>query len=68
MAMSAQGMTDKIVLALGTKAGTISDVDRSFLVGVCAGIISEIVTNSELVPVSTDSGSAGAGIITGKVK
>jgi hypothetical protein len=32
------------------------------------GIIEEIVANSELVPVSTDSGAAGAGIITGKVK
>ena len=31
-------------------------------------IIDDIVANSELVPITTDTGSAGAGIITGKVK
>lgn len=30
-------------------------------------VVDEIQANSELVPISTDSGQAGAGIITGKV-
>jgi hypothetical protein len=41
---------------------------QSLYVAMCQGIIEEIVANSELVPVTTDSGPAGAGIITGKVK
>jgi hypothetical protein len=31
-------------------------------------IVDYITQNAELVPVSTDSGTAGSGIITGKVK
>lgn len=32
------------------------------------GFWNEVIANSELVPVTTDTGSAGTGIITGKVK
>ena len=38
------------------------------LLALCQGIIDEIRANSELVPITTDTGSAGAGIITGKVQ
>jgi hypothetical protein len=38
------------------------------LVADSQAILDEVVANSELVPVTQDSGAAGAGIITGKVK
>ena len=47
------------------------DYNDRFVRAVAKGIakvVPHIVTNSELVPVSTDSGTAGSGIITGKVK
>lgn len=48
-------------------AAAIADADAQLL-ALCTGIINHIVASSELVPISTDSGPAGAGIITGKVK
>jgi hypothetical protein len=48
-------------------AAAITDADAQLL-ALCTGIINHIVASSELVPLSTDSGSAGAGIITGKIK
>jgi len=41
---------------------------QALLVADSNAIVAHIVANSELVPVTTDTGSAGAGIITGKVK
>lgn len=41
---------------------------EALLVADSMAIVAHIVVNSELVPVTKDSGSAGAGIITGKVK
>jgi hypothetical protein len=35
---------------------------------VADGVVDEITANAELVPLTTDSGPAGAGIITGGVK
>lgn len=35
---------------------------------IANAVVDEIAANSELVPVTTDTGTAGAGIITGKVK
>lgn len=50
----------------GTAAGAIAYRD-ALIEALCDGIIQEIQTNSELVPIASDSGPAGAGIITGRV-
>lgn len=75
MAMTAAGMRDKIKAAVAAVASVQSSDVASVLayrdvvlLAMCQGIIEEVVANSELVPVTTDSGPAGAGIITGKVK
>lgn len=73
MAMSAAGMLAKIkaarvVLAQTSDAGVAAANSDTVMLALCQGIIDEIVANAELVPVSKDSGEAGAGIITGKVK
>lgn len=60
MAMTVDSMMNKI------KTAPQGDAD-AFLRALCQGIIDEIQANAELVPVSTDQGTAGAGIITGKV-
>lgn len=73
MAMTAASMLAKIKAARVSPAQTsdtptaLSNADAVML-AFCQGIIDEITENSELVPVSKDSGPAGAGIITGKVK
>ena len=72
MAMSASGMAAKIKAARAAAVQTSDAVaaaaySDAMLLALCQGIISEITANAELVPVSTDSGPAGAGIITGKV-
>lgn len=41
---------------------------QALLVADSNAIITHIVNNSELVPITTDSGTAGQGIITGSVK
>jgi len=60
MAMTVDGMMSKI------KSAPSGDAD-AFLRALCQGIIDEIKANAELVPVVTDSGPAGSGIIQGKV-
>jgi hypothetical protein len=75
MALSASSMAGRIQAAVDAIAGQ-QTTDAAGMAGyrmnlytaMSQGIIEEIVANSELVPVSTDSGAAGAGIITGKVK
>jgi len=67
MAMTAQGMADKMIAALPIQPEVNKDIFDAFLLALSTGIINEIQANSVLVPISTDSGSAGAGIITGKV-
>lgn len=75
MALTASSMASKIqahVDAIGEQqtedAAGIAAYRTNLYTAMCQGIIDEIVANSELVPVSKDSGTAGAGIITGKVK
>ena len=74
MAMTPAGMVAKIKAArvsLPTSDGSVGQAVAqadAMLLALCTGILNEITANSELVPVSTDSGTAGAGIITGKVK
>lgn len=50
----------------GTAAGAQTYRD-ALIEALCGGIVQEIQTNSTLIPITTDSGPAGAGIITGKV-
>lgn len=73
MGMTAQSMLDKIKAAAPAPTQTSDPAAAAqhadaVLLALCQGIIDEIVANSELVPASTDSGSAGAGIIAGSVK
>lgn len=67
--MTPSGMQQKVEAAL-TAAGYTPgyDIPNGVILALCTGIINEITANSELVPVTTDSGPAGSGIITGKVK
>lgn len=73
MAMTAASMLEKIKSARATPPQT-ADADTAVtnadavMLAFCQGIIDEIVSNSELVPKTKDSGAAGAGIITGSVK
>lgn len=74
MAMTAAGMVAKIKAARaslpasdGSAAQAAAQAD-AMLLALCQGILDEVTANSELVPVTSDSGPAGAGIITGKVK
>lgn len=70
MAMSQEGLEMKMVAELEAKDFNLvnSGWMQDFLHAISKAIIDEIVANSELVPVTTDSGIAGSGIITGKVK
>jgi hypothetical protein len=75
MAMTAASMVNKIKTAIATVAPSqgsnvaAAQTHRdAVLLAMCQGIIDEVVANSELVPITQDSGAAGAGIITGKVK
>lgn len=74
MAMTAAGMVAKIKAARASlplsdgSAGQAAAQADAMLLALCTGIINEVVASSELVPVTQDSGPAGAGIITGKVK
>jgi len=75
MAMTAAGMWEKRKAAMAAVAAVQSSDPADIAayrdaVGIadCQAIIDEVVANSELVPISTDSGAAGSGIITGKVK
>jgi hypothetical protein len=75
MAMTAAGMRDKVKAAIAAvppvqsaDPAAVATYRDAILLAMCQGIIDEVVANSELVPVTTDSGAAGAGIITGKVK
>lgn len=75
MAMTAASMAGHIkarIAAVAASQGSDAAVARAYrdavMDAMCQGIIDEILANSELVAVTQDSGAAGAGIITGKVK
>lgn len=75
MAMTAAGMWEKRKAAIAA-VPAVQSSDPSAIaayrdaIGIadCQAILDEITANSELVPVTQDSGPAGAGIITGSVK
>jgi len=69
MALSAASMASKIKAAVDAVAkeqnlGGATARRDAVTLALCQGIIDEIVANSQLVPVSTDSDGA---IVTGKV-
>jgi len=75
MALSAESMAARVKAAIdaipaqqNSDGAGMDDYRTQLFTAMCQGIIEEIVANSELVPVTTDSGPAGAGIITGKVR
>ena len=73
MAMTAQGMVAaiKAAQAIPASSGSAADAQAqrdAMLLAMCTGIINHIAAAAELVPVTTDQGAAGSGIITGKVK
>ena len=75
MAMTAAGMATKVKAAIdAVEAVQTSDPTAltayrmAIYTAMCQGIIEEIVANSELVSVTADTGTAGAGIRTGTVK
>jgi hypothetical protein len=75
MAMTASGMAAKIKAAMSSVSpvqvsGSSSPTayTDALMLAMCQGILDEVTANSELSAITTDSGPAGAGIITGKVK
>lgn len=75
MAMTAAGMWEKRKAAIaavpavqGSDPAAIGTYRDAIGIADCQAIIDEITANSELVPITQDSGTAGSGIITGSIK
>ena len=74
MAITANGMKTRYESKIASLTTQTSDpaaaavAGNAILLSLFQAIVEEIQANSELVPVTKDSGTAGAGIITGKVK
>lgn len=75
MAVSADRAVDNAIALMDavpniqtTDPASIAAYSRAKLKAMFQGFWNEVIANSELVPVTTDQGSAGSGIITGKVK
>lgn len=74
MAISAADMKGRYVGKIAALTAQTSDPaaalesSDAILLALFESICEEIVANSELVPVTTDQGQAGSGIITGSVK
>lgn len=74
MAISAAGMKDRYfakIVSLTSQGNNPAEAiaqSDAIILSLFEAICEEIVANSELVPVTSDSGSAGTGIITGTVK
>lgn len=75
MAMTAAGMRDKVKAAIAAVShiqtsdpAAVASYRDAVLLAMCQGILEEVVANSEIVKITGDTGAAGAGIITGKVK
>lgn len=74
MALTVPSMSSKIQAHLTAQGFNLAGKGRDNLawlekltLAISAGVIEEIVANSELVAIARDSGEAGAGIIAGKV-
>lgn len=70
MALSSDRMADNYksaVVAITKAGGDPNAMADAIMKALFAAVVNEIKSNSELVSVTHDTGSAGAGIITGKV-
>lgn len=65
---NAIALMDAVAAVQTTDPSLIPAYRKAMLQAMFQGFWNEVVANSELVPVTTDTGTAGAGIITGKVK
>lgn len=75
MALSKGSLKGKILSELSGQGFDVSSNGRQaddwiqkFAQAVANAVVDEITENAELVPVSTDHGTAGSGIVEGKVK
>lgn len=75
MSLNKSSLAKRIKNELGGKGFKLETRGRDkktwvskFAEAVAAAVVAEIKLKSELSPISTDQGNAGAGIITGKVK
>lgn len=75
MALSKGSLKNRVLTELTAQGFDVAANGRDaggwlpkFAQAVTNAVIDEIVQNSELVPMETDHGTAGSGIITGKVK
>lgn len=68
LAAARQAAMDAVAWAQTSTAANATAYRTAVLLADSNAIVAHIVANSELVPVTTDGGAAGAGIITGKVK
>ena len=70
MALNAASLTSAIINDLESKGfntGNEFSYTVRLISAISEGVVTHIQSNAELIPISTDTGSAGAGIITGKV-
>lgn len=74
MAITAAGMKTRYegkiasLTAQTSDPGAAAAAADAILLSLFEAVVEEIQANSELVPITKDSGTAGSGIITGKVK
>lgn len=68
MANERKAAMDAVTSPQSDNAADTASYRMALLIADSTAIVAHIVANSELVPVTKDSGTAGAGIITGTVK
>ena len=68
LATERQAAMDAIASPQSNNPADATAYREALLIADSNAIVAHIVANSELVPVTKDSGTAGAGIITGTVK
>ena len=71
MALSAstlKGLIESEMTAQGFDISNPFCFASKLAAAISKAVVDHIVADAELVPVSTDSGTAGSGIVTGKVK
>jgi len=68
LATERQAAMDAVTSPQSSNAADTTAYRTALLIADSNAIVAHIVNNSELVSVTHDTGSAGSGIITGKVK
>jgi hypothetical protein len=67
-AAALKGLIETELTAQGFHLGNEFCYASKMATAIANAVVAHIVAASELVPITTDSGPAGAGIITGKVR